>query len=156
VPPDAVIEFKITRGNWATVEKGVGGEEISNRRITVRDSRRLTVRVARWPDRPERPLAGAVRRDPTGRGTRPPVAADPQHAYHRLRVKIHNDQPYVKISPSAKAGTDSGVPEGLAVYYAASGEVLALTLNEQVLQRALDRQAGRTEQEVAIGKASFV
>ena len=50
----------------------------------------------------------------------------------------HNEQPYVKIS--AAEGRNRGIPEKLAIYYAATPEALVLTVNEDVLKRALDRQ----------------
>jgi hypothetical protein len=58
-------------------------------------------------------------------------------------TKKHNDWPYVKVSPSAQAKSDEELLEELAVYYAASGDALILTLNEQLLKRAIDRQTAR-------------
>ncbi len=51
----------------------------------------------------------------------------------------HNDQPYVKISPTVEAKADMGAAENLAVFYAASPGALLVTLDEAVLKCALDR-----------------
>jgi hypothetical protein len=57
----------------------------------------------------------------------------------------YHDQPYVKVSPTDRART-SGVPPGeLALYYSASGDALILTLREDLLHRALDRQIARAK-----------
>jgi len=58
-------------------------------------------------------------------------------------TKKHNDRPYVKLSPSAQAKSDEEMLEKLAVYYSASGDALILTLNEELLKRAIDRQTAR-------------
>jgi hypothetical protein len=55
----------------------------------------------------------------------------------------HKDRPYVKVSPSERAKSEGEVPEemrSLAVYYAAAGGSLVVTMNEALLRRALDRQ----------------
>ncbi|MHC4414991.1 MAG: hypothetical protein ACYS0G_06895 [Planctomycetota bacterium] len=56
----------------------------------------------------------------------------------------YNDFAYVKITPSelAKSEEDDEL-EDIAIYYAASGDDLIVTLDEGVLKRALDRQAAR-------------
>jgi hypothetical protein len=61
----------------------------------------------------------------------------------RYDTLSYHDQPYVKVSPTDRART-SGVPQGeLALYYSASGDALILTLREDLLHRALDRQIAR-------------
>jgi len=58
----------------------------------------------------------------------------------------HHDEEYVKISPTEKgrrALSGDGDFDELAVFYAATGESLIVTLNERVLKAALDRQAAR-------------
>jgi len=54
----------------------------------------------------------------------------------------HREMPYVKVSPSeaAKAQTPEEV-RSLAVYYAARPGYLVLTLDEELLRRALDRES---------------
>lgn len=49
--PGFTIEYKITRGNWKTVEKGKKGEEISNRIYTF-DSKKNTIEITvyNWRD----------------------------------------------------------------------------------------------------------
>jgi len=48
--PEGRIEFKFTRGDWATVEKGPGGEEIGNRVLTLAADARYELTVAKWAD----------------------------------------------------------------------------------------------------------
>ncbi len=48
--PGTVIEFKFTRGDWETVEKGAGGEELENRRFRLDGDEVLEARVLRWAD----------------------------------------------------------------------------------------------------------
>jgi len=63
----------------------------------------------------------------------------------------YKDQPYVKVSPTERAksqarpmtGDDKSLDD-LAIYYSASGDALLVTLNENVLKRAIDRQLART------------
>jgi hypothetical protein len=63
----------------------------------------------------------------------------------RYDALSYHDQPYVKVSPTDRART-SGVPQGeLALYYSASGDALILTLREDLLHRALDRQIARAK-----------
>jgi len=52
----------------------------------------------------------------------------------------HNDRGYVRIRPT-EAGQHAAVLEKLAIYYAATPTALIVTLNEDLLKRALDRQA---------------
>ncbi|AKI98261.1 hypothetical protein IX53_04495 [Kosmotoga pacifica] len=49
-----LVEFKFTRGNWETVEKGEKGEEISNRAIKVKDPGVYEFDVKHWRDFVER------------------------------------------------------------------------------------------------------
>lgn len=55
----------------------------------------------------------------------------------------HNDQPYVKISPTERAKGQYKETANAALFYAASGDALVVTPNEDVLKRALDRQSAR-------------
>jgi hypothetical protein len=57
--------------------------------------------------------------------------------------KTYRDQPFVKITPTERAKGQIKEMEKAALYYAASGESLLLTLNENVLKRAIDRQLAR-------------
>jgi len=45
-----VIKFKFTRGSWATVEKGSGGEEISDRTYTFGSIDSVDIGIANWAD----------------------------------------------------------------------------------------------------------
>ncbi len=45
-----VIQFKFTRGSWATVEKGAGGEEITDRTFTFGSTDSVDVTIANWAD----------------------------------------------------------------------------------------------------------
>jgi len=55
----------------------------------------------------------------------------------------YRDEPYVKVTPSARAKRQTGELENLVIYYSASGESLILTPSEEVLKRALDRRIAR-------------
>jgi len=55
-------------------------------------------------------------------------------------TKDYQGQPYVKISPSSEARRNADELENVAVYYAASGDSLVLTLSESLLKRSLDRR----------------
>jgi hypothetical protein len=58
----------------------------------------------------------------------------------------YKDQPYVRISASARARAENDdALEELSVYYAARGDSLVLTLDESVLKRSLDRRDVRLE-----------
>jgi predicted alpha/beta superfamily hydrolase len=68
LPRGSSLEYKITRGNWETVEKGPTGEEIPNRVFAVAQAETVRVAVAKWRDQvetgaPARPhtLTGNVR-----------------------------------------------------------------------------------------------
>lgn len=62
-------------------------------------------------------------------------------------TKEHNEQPYVRISPSTRAvgGNDEEAFKKLAVYYVATGDAFVLTLNEDLLKRSMDRMQARRE-----------
>lgn len=60
-------------------------------------------------------------------------------AWQSLKYK---DQSYVKITPSEKAKGITKDAE-LAIYYVATGDALLVTLNENVLKHAIDRQLAR-------------
>jgi hypothetical protein len=57
----------------------------------------------------------------------------------------YHDRAYVKISPTEEARKEEKDLEKLAVYYAATTRGLTVSLNEQVIQRALDRQIASTQ-----------
>jgi len=52
------IEYKITRGSWETVEKGVKGEEIPNRFLEVDKDMEVKISVSHWRDFVEKQQAG--------------------------------------------------------------------------------------------------
>jgi len=49
-PDGMTIEFKFTRGDWSTVEKGPNGEEIANRSFTFGNGETVEVTIANWAD----------------------------------------------------------------------------------------------------------
>jgi len=57
----------------------------------------------------------------------------------------YKDQPYVKVSATQRNRGVMFLPENIAVYYTTSPDALTVTLNEKVLQRAIDRQLAREE-----------
>ena len=58
-------------------------------------------------------------------------------------TRDHQGQGYVRIGASEEAQKEMRDFEHLAVYYAASGDALLLTLNENVMKRAVERRAAR-------------
>lgn len=59
VSANTTLEYKVTRGSWDTVEKGVGGVEIPNRTATVSGSiLRSTIAVDTWRDATGPPISG--------------------------------------------------------------------------------------------------
>ena len=50
LPEGKPIEFKFTRGSWATIEKGPGGAEIPNRTAIPEDGQVNESSVASWAD----------------------------------------------------------------------------------------------------------
>lgn len=60
--------------------------------------------------------------------------------WHNL---IYKEQPYVKVTPTESAKTGEPQLEKLAVYYCPTPDALTLTLNEDVLKRAIDRRVTR-------------
>lgn len=51
----------------------------------------------------------------------------------------HNDRSYVRISPTKEGRNQAEFLEQLAIYYAATPKAFVVTLNKDVLERALDR-----------------
>lgn len=67
VPPGARVEYKLTRGSWATVEKGPQGEERPNRMVQVgSDDVEVRLTVPAWADQvPAAPARRTVSGDVT-------------------------------------------------------------------------------------------
>jgi len=81
VPRDAQLEFKVTRGTWAEVEKGEGGVEIPNRRHRAEADATLEIAVASWADAGVRStVTGTLERHP-GFGARSGLRARPIHVW---------------------------------------------------------------------------
>lgn len=63
---NTIIQFKVTRGSWHTVEKNELGEEIENRLVTADDDKDVAVVVGAWANgevtHVERTLTGDIRR----------------------------------------------------------------------------------------------
>lgn len=57
----------------------------------------------------------------------------------------YNDQPYVRISPTKRAQDQIREVADLNIYYALWSDGLVVSLNENVLKRALDRKAARDD-----------
>ncbi len=49
-PDGTLIEFKFTRGDWGTVEKGATGEEIENRQFIYGNGDTIFVEILNWAD----------------------------------------------------------------------------------------------------------
>lgn len=51
LPPGyGTVEYKFTRGDWTTVEKGLCGEEIDNRQLSVATNDTITNSIQSWND----------------------------------------------------------------------------------------------------------
>ena len=50
VPAGTLLEYKVTRGTWDTVEKAADGGERSNRTLDVVCEATVEIAVARWAD----------------------------------------------------------------------------------------------------------
>ncbi|MEE8171242.1 MAG: alpha/beta hydrolase-fold protein, partial [Phycisphaerae bacterium] len=59
LPIGRVVEYKVTRGGWDTVEKGEGGGERPNRRLEVDADALVEIEVLSWSDQPVEPVAEA-------------------------------------------------------------------------------------------------
>jgi hypothetical protein len=60
----------------------------------------------------------------------------------RWESRTHNGIDYVRVTPSEQAMAEGDDLADASVYYAASGQALIVSFDEEVLRRALDRQAG--------------
>ncbi len=65
LPRGLVVQFKVTRGSWATVEKNLAGGDVANRQVVADEDREVEVEVAAWASgevrRPEPTLTGDIR-----------------------------------------------------------------------------------------------
>jgi len=59
-------------------------------------------------------------------------------------TKQYKEQPYVKVSPSEKAKSGDAWDK-MSIYYVAGGDGLTVSINEDVLKRAIDRRIARRE-----------
>ena len=59
-------------------------------------------------------------------------------------TRTHKDRPYVRVAPSPQAQQDEKFLKDLAVYYAPMPGGLTLSLNEEVIKRAVERQGAAT------------
>jgi hypothetical protein len=50
VPAGTLLEYKVTRGSWETVEKAADGSDRANRRLDVVCEATVEIVVARWAD----------------------------------------------------------------------------------------------------------
>ncbi|HZZ28113.1 MAG TPA: hypothetical protein VFE46_08930 [Pirellulales bacterium] len=55
----------------------------------------------------------------------------------------YKDQPYVRVKATERGRHSLGEAANVALYYAPTGDSLIVSLNEEVLKQALDRQAAR-------------
>jgi predicted alpha/beta superfamily hydrolase len=61
LPAGTALEYKVTRGSWATVEKDASGQELPNRALRVGSrSERVSLTVARWADQGGAPPAAST------------------------------------------------------------------------------------------------
>ncbi|GAB4110234.1 MAG: hypothetical protein Kow00105_18970 [Phycisphaeraceae bacterium] len=50
LPAGTLIEYKVTRGSWNTVERGPDGAEMENRKLTPTKTQSVNIQVATWVD----------------------------------------------------------------------------------------------------------
>ena len=67
----------------------------------------------------------------------------------------HNEQPYVKITPSQAMQEQTDELAGLAIYYAAMPDMFTLSLREDMIHQALERRQGPSESGKTPEKQSF-
>jgi len=60
LPVGTRIEYKVTRGSWATVEKSIEGAEIKNRFVTIKGSQTIEIAVASWAIAKPKPSSSAT------------------------------------------------------------------------------------------------
>jgi predicted alpha/beta superfamily hydrolase len=65
VPAGTRLEFKVTRGDWNTVEKDARGGEIGNRVLVAARDTTVAITVATWRDQVEKAGEGALARPTT-------------------------------------------------------------------------------------------
>lgn len=65
VPAGTLLEYKVTRGSWNTVEKAADGSDRANRTLDVVCEATVEIVVARWAD-----AAASTRHAHPGRGER--------------------------------------------------------------------------------------
>jgi predicted alpha/beta superfamily hydrolase len=58
LPKARELQYKLTLGSWAGVEKGKAGEEIANRVLRADSDRRVEIAVQQWADPRGQPAAG--------------------------------------------------------------------------------------------------
>lgn len=61
----------------------------------------------------------------------------------------YHEQPYVRVTPTPRAAGQSDEMQNSAIYYSASGQSLVVSLSEDVLKRAIDREAERGQRAAA-------
>jgi hypothetical protein len=67
VPAGTLLEYKVTRGSWETVEKAADGSDRANRTLDVVCEATVEIVVARWADAD---AAASTRQRLTSRGER--------------------------------------------------------------------------------------
>src|SRR5207253_11267298 len=83
------IKYKVTRGSWATVEKGPHGEEIANRILVADRDQKVEIEVTSW-------AAGAVVSQPTARHT---LTGDIRYREHFPSKLLNNERTLVVYCP---------------------------------------------------------
>lgn len=144
--PGFILEYKITRGSWETVEKGPRGEEIANRRLAVAASESVRVQVASWRDATSEP-----RRASTLRG-------DVRHLGRVHSGTLGNDRDvWVYLPPSYERSPERRYPviyfhDGQNVFDAATAFIGIEWGADETLERLA--QTGEIEEAIAVAVAN--
>jgi predicted alpha/beta superfamily hydrolase len=108
LPRGAKVEFKVTRGSWATVEKSREGGEVPNRRFEVEEGRVVEIEVAAWASGSPPPRRSTITGDVR------------KHEGFRSHLLEDERTLMVYLPPSYKGGKDERYP----VFYLHDGQNL--------------------------------
>jgi predicted alpha/beta superfamily hydrolase len=100
-PRGQVLEYKINRGSWQTVEKGKSGEEIGNHVLSIDGDMTAKITVAQWADQ------GQSKPEPV----KSTATGDIHYHEHFHSEILHNDrQLIVWLPPNYAAEANSRFP----------------------------------------------
>jgi predicted alpha/beta superfamily hydrolase len=97
LPRGRTLEYKVTRGSWETVEKGVAGEELHNRTLSLDADKLQRVQVAAWRSAvPTTSGAVAVRKSTVTGDVRVHEGFKSKHLVNSRRLLVYLPPEYEK------------------------------------------------------------